>query len=278
MVDITVWDLTQSPLTPVILKNPANSLDEATGMLPGGAYTTFRTYHQLSVLRFSDHISRLEDSSFRVGQSIHINWETVRSALRMLLISKSTEQRVRMLVPLEQEIGKVYACLEPLHVPSCRDYQNGVSAITVQMQRENPLAKLSGFIEVASQVRSQLPADTNEALMIGEDGYVLEGLSSNIFSVMDGAIHTADEGVLHGITRQSILDVIRSAGIPLKMQPIHVDELSGVSEMFISSTSRSVLPVTRVNGQPVGGGLPGEVTRMVIRKFDDQLESQLEAI
>ncbi|RKZ13365.1 hypothetical protein DRQ32_01730, partial [bacterium] len=102
-----------------------------------------------------------------------------------------------------------------------------------------------------------------EALMIGLDGQVLEGATSNIFLVLDDEICTppCDEGVLPGVTRQLVLDVAAQESIRTIQRSCNRDDIGRASELFISSAIRLVLAVNRVDGRSVGAGRPGPVSQ-----------------
>jgi D-alanine transaminase len=70
-----------------------------------------------------------------------------------------------------------------------------------------------------------------------------------------------DVGILDGITRAKVLELARGNGIPLEEARLSPDELRAADEVFITSATRAVLPVTRLDEQPVGDGVPGPVTR-----------------
>lgn len=278
---VSVWKVTgrERSLEAVDFRYPPASLDEATRGLPGGAYTTFRTFGARRVLCMDSHYERLEETAWLAGITIHLDHELIRTTLGQALEKAGNhESRVRLIVDLEQTPGDIYILVEPLHVPAPGAYLHGVRVVTRPMQRENPKAKLTNFIHTASTVRHQLPEGINEALMVGEDGRVLEGLSSNFFAVQDGVIWTADEGVLSGITRATVLEVIRSQGLPLRLEGIPVGELERLEEAFLTSASRAVLPVTEIDGHPVGNGRPGPITRRLLEDYLQQIEAQIEQI
>jgi branched-chain amino acid aminotransferase len=268
-------------LEPITLA--VNTLDEGTQQLPGGGYTTFRTWNGTRVLRMEDHFNRLEESAHLIGKEIRINRKGLRAALRDSVLAfaaaeDSQDCRVRLILDLNEVLGCFYILVTGLHVPSDQEYEEGVRAVTRWMQRENPKAKQTTFIETASQVRRTLPEGVNEALMIGENGRVLEGLSSNFFVVWDGTIWTEDDAVLPGITRQVVLECIRAAGIPLRLEGIWRQGLEEISEAFITSASRSILPVTEIDGKLVGTGKPGLVTLALMAAYWERIDSELEEI
>ncbi len=273
---ILTYQLLPDPgaLTKVSLS--ALTLDEATRQLPAGAYTTFRTFGRTRVLRLEEHFARLEETARLAGREPAIDRARIRSALRQVIAeSEHPELRCRVILDLSVATGTLYLLAESLRVPTEGDYQRGVRAVTRWLHRDNPKAKLTGFIESSAAVRRQLPIGVNEALMVGEDSRVLEGLSSNFFAVLDGMVWTAEEGVLSGITRSVVLDLIRMDGSPLKLEGIPVDRLSEVREAFITSASRAVLPVTVIDGRPVGSGVPEKTTRRLMAAYSARIESEL---
>jgi len=181
-------------------------------------------------------------------------------------------------IDLQGQVGRVYVLAAVLEIPSLEDYQQGVMVITTPLQRSNPKAKLTGSIRRAEQVRSQMSPGMHEALMLGEDGRILEGLSSNFFAVKSGEAWTAEEGVLSGITRALVLQEIKRAGIPLRLSPVTIDELPFLDETFITSSSRAVLPVRQVDGLVIGGGSPGPLTQRIARLYHERISIELDPI
>lgn len=105
----------------------------------------------------------------------------------------------------------------------------------------------------------------HEAILLDAGGRVMEGASSNIFLVSGGEISTPplSAGILEGITRQKVFALAREAGLPLRQRELIPADLWRADEVFLTSTLREVLPVTSVDGAPVGDGTPGAITRMI---------------
>ncbi len=114
--------------------------------------------------------------------------------------------------------------------------------------------------------------------MVSDEGKILEGLSSNFFAVQNSIIWTSNEGVLPGITRSMVIDVINELDIPLKMEPFSINDIINLEEAFITSASRAVLPISSIDGQPVGNGLPGPLTKKIMERFLKRIEEELEII
>ena len=100
------------------------------------------------------------------------------------------------------------------------------------------------------------------------DESLLEGLSSNFFAVRDGVLHTEGDRVLLGVTRALVLEVAQGI-LPVQRTAVRRGRLPELSEAFITSVSREVLPVVRIDGQVIGDGRPGPKTRAVMQAFAD---------
>jgi D-alanine transaminase len=102
-----------------------------------------------------------------------------------------------------------------------------------------------------------------EALLYLPDGTITEASHSSVFAVAGGALYTTPRAanILPGITRGLVLRLAQRAGIPEREQSLTRAELPRIDEMFLTGTTFEVLPVTRVDGRPVGTGHPGPITR-----------------
>jgi D-alanine transaminase len=110
--------------------------------------------------------------------------------------------------------------------------------------------------------------DAFEALFV-RDGVVIEGSHSNLCAVTDGAVVTYPRCnyILPGITRDVVLQLCGELGIPVREGPILDHELFRVQELFLTGTTTEVMPVVRVDGQPIADGRPGPVTRRLIDAY-----------
>jgi branched-chain amino acid aminotransferase len=253
----------------------------ATKSTPQGAYTTFRTYNHNQVFHISSHFQRLEETAklARVGKEISVDQELLRFCLRKVINEiPGHDLRLRITLDLYTNPGDIYIARENLSTPAQSDYQAGVRVITRNMARSNPKAKLTNFIHQSESIKSALPPDTNEAIMVDGNEILLEGLSSNFFAVLEGKLWTEENNVLSGITRSIVLKEARDQGIPIIFAGIHRDDLLRVSEAFITSTSRSVLPVTKIDEVQIGDGKPGPISKLLYGLFENHIQRELENI
>lgn len=112
-----------------------------------------------------------------------------------------------------------------------------------------------------------------EALFV-RDGIVTEGTSSNLFAVKGGKLLTHPEGehILPGITRRIILHLAEREGVEVELAELREEELREADELFISGTLAELMPVTSVDGRPVGSGSVGPVTRRLRAQYDALVE------
>jgi branched-subunit amino acid aminotransferase/4-amino-4-deoxychorismate lyase len=149
--------------------------------------------------------------------------------------------------------------------------------VTLDVRRGNPHAKDTRFIATAQGAYDRLPAGTEEGLIRGDDGAILEGLSSNFFAVVDGVLRTEEERALAGVTRSIVLDVAERR-MPVVRRAVCADELTRVAEAFVTSVSREVLPVVRIDGRPIGDGRPGPITKAIGWAFADLVRREAETL
>jgi D-alanine transaminase len=112
--------------------------------------------------------------------------------------------------------------------------------------------------------QSAKEAGAFEAWQVDRDGYVTEGTSTNAWiATVDGDVVTrrADSAILNGITRLAVLNIIRREGYRFVERRFTVEEAKAASEAFLTSTTADLLPVVRIDDEPVGSGAPGPLAR-----------------
>jgi branched-chain amino acid aminotransferase len=280
---IGVWKLAPSlghfDMQPVMLPSEARGLDQASAHLPGGAYTTLRTYDGYKALRLEDHFRRLEQTAQLAGHPFYLDDSMLRAALHQVIYAAAGgDLRLRLTLDLEQYVGDLYISAETLVVPPSEAYRQGVKVVTSRLQRQLPQAKLTRFIARAAPVRQALLPGANEAIMVDSQGRLSEGLSSNFFAVLHGTIYTAGEGILAGITRTQVLENIQQAGLALCFQPVALNDLPDLAEAFITSSSRGLLPVVQIDQVVVGSGQPGVITRQLMLAYHASICQQAREI
>lgn len=283
-INIVVWKIEHQNHEVFISRFPVadivHTLDAVSMRIPHGVYTTFRTFERVKALRLDHHLSRLDQSAELAGQPVLIDFDQIKGALRSAVheFNAPGDVRIRVSVDLEQNPGQIYIIVEDLVVPMPEAYQNGVKLVTCDLIRVNPKAKLTNFIPRADTIRSELESDVHEALMVGEDGRIREGLSSNFFAVKHGHIWTDDVGVLAGVTRGLVIEAAVEIGVGVNYPGIRLSDVPELEEAFISSSSRAVLPVSQIDSHLMGIEMPGPVTRNLMETYDSCLQTKIENI
>lgn len=112
-----------------------------------------------------------------------------------------------------------------------------------------------------------------EAILV-RDGYAIEGAASNLFVLVDGVLVTPPKSneLLPGITRDLVLELAVQHGIPAQERRIALDELMSAPEIWMTSSTREIMPVIELDGAPVGSGLPGPVWQRMQALYQDYKE------
>lgn len=280
MSDILVARLEGTGAKILALPFSSFTLNEVSQWLPAGAYTTFRTYQRDKALWLEKHYNRLEETLALAGTPLKIDRSVISQGVRELLgVYAKPDARVRITIDAAQNPGDVFVALGPLITPSVADYEKGVSVISCNIEkRENPKAKLTNFISRAEAVRNSLPKGVHEALIVNGGGQILEGLSSNFFAVKDGRLLVADDGALSGLTMRMVLEEAERLGIDHHSKGICISDIDSIEEAFITSASRSILPVTGIDYRLVGDGKVGMVTKRLQDAFHQRLLDEIESI
>lgn len=107
------------------------------------------------------------------------------------------------------------------------------------------------------------------AVLTDGQGSITEGPGFNVFAVAGGRIATPGGGVLEGITRRTAMEIAGEAGYAVEERPVPAAELRRADEVFVTSTAGGIMPVSRIDGRPVGAGMPGPITLELARRYWD---------
>lgn len=132
---------------------------------------------------------------------------------------------------------------------------------------------------LANCLAAQAAADAGclEALLVSADGTITEGSHTSIFAVQGGRILATPLGpqILPGITRGLVVELAARAGIKIEERSARRSELDSLDEMFLTGTTSEVLPVTQVDGRPIGDGRPGPVTAKLVATYGEYVRDWL---
>lgn len=158
-------------------------------------------------------------------------------------------------------------------------YENGLTGVFVSTRviRHDALdPRLKTIGRYVSNIYAKLEANrqgADEGLMLNAEGYLAEGTGDNLFIVDKGGVirtpHIAS-GILGGITRKTVIDLARRAGLDVREVSMTTYDLFEAEEAFLTGTAAEVVPMCRVDTRPIGCGKPGEITNKIISLFREE--------
>ncbi len=155
---------------------------------------------------------------------------------------------------------------------SLADFENGITAMTYEQQRELPSVKTINYM-MAVWLQPLLKEKKVNDVLYHHKGIITEFPRSNVFIVTkDQRLLTPSRHMLRGITRKQVLS-IAAKQMNVEERDIHTDELLQAAEVFLTSTTKKIMPVVAIDGHIIGDGKPGAITRKLYNDFL-QLEQQ----
>ena len=255
------------------------------GFLYGeGVYETLRTYNGRSFL-FERHMQRLRTSAGMLALTIPLTDREIdarfKDTIRAAGLDDGRDAYIRILVT--RGIGDLSydlaACPEPSIVvivkpnvaPPGDVFEKGVAVSLVDVIRNHPasvspLIKSNNLLNNALAMQQAFRQGGYEGVMRNYRGELAECTQSNLFIVTGGVALTppVDAGLLPGITRAFLFEVGAEAGIPVREAVLHDADLFAADESFLTSTTREVVPIVRVDARQIGPGVPGPVTKALL--------------
>jgi branched-chain amino acid aminotransferase len=218
----------------------------------------------------------MEDSARREGIPLQLNRKHLRAGLRQTILESGFgDVRFRVTVPRSQP-NQFILSIEPFTPPSEALIKAGVRCMTAPgMMRRNPAAKTNDWAQ--NRDHFTLPSGVYEGLLVSDMGEILEGFGSNFYAVLDGELRTAGSGVLPGIAQQIIFTVAPEI-LPLRRDAVNQSDIPHLSEAFITSSSRGVIPVIEINQVAIGEGKPGSYTSAIRQVYNAWVAQHLEEL
>ena len=155
--------------------------------------------------------------------------------------------------PAQQEKG--------IHLVICRE------TIRIPPEAVDPTVKNFHWGDLTRGLFEVYDRGGYSGVLVDEEGNITEGPGFNIFAYHDGRLLTPAQGVLEGVTRQTVLDLAEEQGILARLENFDAKVLREASEIFLSSTAGGVIPVSVLDGQPVADGKVGETTALLRRRY-----------
>jgi len=269
----------------VILNGEAIDAAEANiSVLSKANFFDFAVYDSMKTVQgkpfFPEfHADRLIESAKIIGLEHPFTSDDVVKAVQLITEKNQLDNSMIRLLLIgagdEHEKPMFFVFDVGLSFYDKKDYKHGVKAITYKGERVFPQSKVKNLTLNFVALREAQNQGAKDALLINHDDEILEGTRTNFFSVKNGTIYTAPlTQVLQGITRKILVDLIKENEVPLIEEALKLSEIKDYEELFFTSTSMNVMPITTVDDYQVAGGV-GPVTKLLMQKFKEYYDREV---
>ncbi len=165
----------------------------------------------------------------------------------------------------------VFILSEPLLTPPPAQRESGIAAVSSPDLRWLRCdLKTTSLLANCLLRQMAVEAGCIETLLF-RDGFMTEGAASNIFAVKDGVLLAPPKNhlMLPGITYDVVLELAAGHGLAAEVRPVTEAEVRGADELWMTSSTKEVLPIVRLDGQPIGAGKPGPVFAQMYAWYQD---------
>jgi branched-chain amino acid aminotransferase len=255
------------------------------GLLYGdGVFEGIRVY-QGKIFECDAHLRRLFDSARAIRLTPPRSKEELKKAMEETVRANGfVDCYIRLVItrgvgylglnPNKCPVPSIFIIADTIEMYPAEMYQKGMSIITASVVRNHasaisPRVKSLNYLNNILAKIEAADAGVPEALMLNLDGNVAECTGDNIFIVRDGQVQTpcTSDGILEGVTRKVIMELCQELKIPCVEKTIQRHDVYVADECFLTGTAAEVVPVTRIDGRPIGTGEPGPITMKLIEAF-----------
>jgi branched-chain amino acid aminotransferase len=241
--------------------------------------------------RLEDYLDRFEASMASLRLDVGMSHADIRAALHQMVgRSGLRDSYVAMvasrgvpLIPGTRDprtcANHFYAwCVPYIHVVAKDIADAGASVWIAKDVRRipedsvNPRAKNYHWGDITQGLFEAKDRGFETVVLLDHDGNVTEGPGFNVFAVKDGRVVTPERGVLHGITRHTVMDICAEMGIETEVRFLPLDELMEADEVFLSTSGGGAVPVTKVDDRIFSNGAPGPVASGIRAAYWEWLE------
>ena len=250
-----------------------------------GVFSGMRAYKG-KVFRLDTKLNRIKESAEKLGIATDI--DTYKSAI-MDTIRANNVQEALVRITVSSGEGPVSpdpkSCNEPTVVITATEYtpfptetyEKGLRAIVTSVRRNSQspasVMKTNNYLESIMARQEARAANVEQAIQLNDKGKIAEASNGNLFLVKDNILKTpkVSGGIIPGIVREVILELAPQLNIKAMETDMELDELLSADEAFITNVLMEVMPLVSVNGQNIGSGKPGEITRKLMKAYRDQV-------
>ena len=242
-------------------------------------FESMRTYDRRP-FHLNQHLQRLYHSAELI--ELEIPWpsqfiaaiirETItrnpykHASIRLLMTGGESEDGI---TPSGKPI--LVVMITPLGERDMERFARGIKLITTRLQREAPEAKTTNYMAAVRALKEAANRGAADALFVDGQEHVQEATRSNFFIFLGDTLITPREGVLHGITRNVVLQLAQGR-FPIEERPIFLYELPLADEAFITSSSKEITPIVQIDDLVIANGRPGPRTTELEQRFIEMIE------
>lgn len=251
------------------------------GFLYGdGVFEGMRSYGG-SVFRMKEHLDRLWESAEKIQLEIPMSKEQMADSVNATLAANEIEDGyIRLVVsrgegtlgldPNKCPTPNIIIITDLITLYPDEFYQNGLEIITAKTIRNHPgaldprIKSLNYLNNILAKIEG-LAAGCVETLMLNHQGEVAECTGDNIFIVQDGRLLTppVEAGVLEGITRGAVMELAAEDDVEVVETTMTLEDVYAAEEVFLTGSAAEIVPVIKVDGNQIGNGSPGLLTRRI---------------
>ncbi len=212
-------------------------------------YEVFRVIDGIPLF-IEDHLERFFQTSLLAGVDAACNNESLLSDIKRLISANNGGVgNIKIsIVPGKEGKQNLLIYFTPHQYPTPEQFEKGVSVKLLHAERNNPNAKVMDVALRSATDQIKQNDEVYEVLLVDSQGFITEGSRSNVFFIREDEVITPPvEAVLPGVTRKHLIGLCQENGIRLSEKPVHTNHLSTFDALFISGTSRKVLPVNKVD-------------------------------
>ena len=244
-----------------------------------GVFEVLRTYNGAPFL-LKEHLNRLVKSAKEIGLVVPYSKKEISENIsKILQKNKEEESLIKILVTggeskdgMNPGIKPTFLILtKPLPVTDKDIYKKGVKLITYEHKRFIPSAKTLNYIQLIKSFK-ELKKEKAFTLLYTSDGNVSEGATCNIFFYKSKKLITPKTGVLNGITRNLVIK-LAGKNFTVDQKDIKLGILNSSEEVFITMTTKGIVPVVKIDKHTIGNGKPGKNTKIIMKLFDKYINN-----
>ena len=259
------------------------------GLLYGdGIFEGIRIYNG-KIFKLNEHVERLFQSAQAICLKIPLSEKDLKEAISdTVRMNDLREGYIRLVItrgtgnlginPITCQRPSIIIIVDKIQLYPEEYYSRGIKIMTSSVRRissdslDPRIKSLNYLNNIMAKIEAN-NANCFEAVMLNREGFVAECTVDNIFVVKGGTLQTpkSRNGALDGITKNAVLELARTLGLPVEERTLTQYDLYNSDECFFSGTGAEIMPVIQIDGRKIGTGIPGPITMKLVDQFKKEL-------